>query len=135
MRNPLSFTVYAVPVCAIILIISFLIPASSKPIEWKWLDTKISKLYNYIANGGSTYKFDYFSVASSGFGDGDGNLGGKVKKDKTYVLKVDSPRPLYLKASVKTNYRSKWQETNRDTTSYSAVQNISNFDYDLYLRL
>ena len=134
--QPALFTVYAVPVCAIILIISFLIPASSKPIEWKWLDTKISKLYNYIANGGSTYKFDYFSVASSGFGDGDGNLGGKVKKDKTYVLKVDSPRPLYLKASVKDKYTgSKWEESeDSDTTSYSAFQNISSFDYDNILK-
>lgn len=125
------FTFYTLPVCIIVLLIAFLIPAQSKPIEWKWLDKKINNMYHLISNSDSMFKFDYFSVASTGFGEDDGSLGGKVKKDKTYVMKVDAPRPLYLKAAVKDIYTgSSWLESDSSTMPYTLSGTRGNSDYD-----
>jgi transglutaminase-like putative cysteine protease len=97
-------TLWSIPVCVLIIGLSSLIHASDKPIEWKWLDQKIISAYKYF-NRMDMESFDYFSLsASSGFGDRNGFLGGKVHLDKTNVLKVSTSRNVYLRGVSKELY-------------------------------
>ncbi len=129
---PSLFTIFVIPVCAVIILLSFLIPAKPKPLEWKWLDGKINHLYSYMVHGGHVSKFDYFSVGVSGFGGNDGELGGKVQRDKTLVLKVNAPRPVYLKGAIKDFYTgTSWKET--DSSLYHSLPS-KYLNYDDLLR-
>jgi hypothetical protein len=128
--NPAVFVLFTLPLCIIIVLCTFLIPASPKPLEWKWLDTKIGRLYNNAFNGGNISKFDYFSVGVTGFGENN-QLGGKVRKDKTLALKVTAPRPVYLKASVKDTYTgSAWNETISNTAPLKIFDNSGPINFD-----
>lgn len=131
--HPAVFTLFTLPLCAIIVLCSFLIPANPKPLEWKWLDTKIGRFYNNLFNEGGVTKFDYFSVGATGFGENN-QLGGKVRRDKTLVLKVDSPRPVYLKASVKDTYTgSMWKDTDSTTSPFTIYGRSGPVNFDEFL--
>ena len=122
-----QFILHAAPFCALIVAISFIIPAKPKPIEWKWLDTKINNLYHRITNG-DIYVSEYFSVSSTGFGE-NSILGGKVRLDKTQVLKVDSPERVYLKGSVRDIYTgSSWVNSSTGYDLFSEEVNGLNYD-------
>jgi transglutaminase-like putative cysteine protease len=99
-----SLHIWLTPFCAVILLIAFAIPASSKPIEWKWLDKKITAFVDNINNQPDFESFEYFSLASSGFGRNNNTLGGTVNPDKTLVLTVETPRNTYLKGTTKDVY-------------------------------
>lgn len=102
--NSAVFILLAAPVCGIVLLFAAALPASSKPIEWKWLDKKINHAYSYINNRFIYQNFEYFSLKSTGFSQEDGLLGGGVRLDNTLVLKVDTPRKVYLKGAAKDYY-------------------------------
>ena len=93
-------TLWSLPLCALIIALASSIHASSKPIEWKWLDKKIVSVYNYLNKNLDYETFDYFSLsASSGFGDRNNLLGGRVRLDRTNVLQVKTEKNVYLKGA------------------------------------
>ncbi len=101
---------FALPICILIIFLTNLIPVSSKPIEWKWMDRKIQKVYEDLTlKFGNKGKFEdvqdigVFSLASIGFGDGS-SLGGNLKLDETKVLEVESEKRIYLRGRSKNRY-------------------------------
>lgn len=112
------FTLWVVPVCAAAVLLAASMHASDKPIEWKWLDTKINQVYNYFNKQFDYEVFDYFSVASSGFGGKDDLLGGRVRLNRTLVLRVQSPHNVYLKGVSKDVYTgTRWITGSDETTN------------------
>ncbi len=108
--KPSAIAVWSLPVCIIIIALASSIYASSKPIEWKWLDKKIFSIYNYFSRNLDYEAFDYFSLtASSGFGDRNNILGGRVRLDRTNVLQVKSGGHVYLRGAIQDTYTgSQW---------------------------
>lgn len=104
-----SFLVWALPVCLVVVLSANLVKTNDKPIEWKWLDKKVNSVFSYFSNKFDNVEFDYFSVASSGFGGKNSILGGKVKLNKTLVLTVETDKRIYLKGTSYDFYTgSKW---------------------------
>ncbi len=98
-------TIWSIPVCIIVIAIAFSFHASNKPIEWKWLDKKVVSVYNFFNRNMDYETFDYFSLsASSGFGDRNNILGGRVRLDKTNVMKISTAKTVYLKGAIKDVY-------------------------------
>lgn len=123
-----EYTFYMAPVCLAVILIAYAIPAPDKPLEWKWLDNRIVEINNFFSSRQNYVRFEYFDIASSGFG-GSGRLGGRVKPDKTVVLSVDSPRRLYLKGSVRDVYTGvSWSMSDR--TRKPASELGEDFYYD-----
>lgn len=136
--NITVFTAWILPISAIILLISFSLHPKMEAMQWKWLDHKINGVFNYFNKSFLSYKTsDYFSIANSGFGD-NSILGGKVRLNKTVVLKVDSPRIVYLKGSSKDYYSGlTWRSSDKsstplDNTTNELNQNTMNFILSLH---
>ncbi|RCX19990.1 transglutaminase superfamily protein [Anaerobacterium chartisolvens] len=110
------FSILIFPVCAITVLLSISLPASSKPLEIKWLDKGVNSVFNFFSNSFSRYSsFEYFSIKSSGFGQRSDRLGGKVTLDNTLVMKVKSPRVVYLKGACREIYTgSSWLDLKKD---------------------
>jgi len=125
------FTVYSIPLCILIIVIAFLIPAGKKPIEWKWMDAKISAAYNSILEIIDNRKSSgFFSLKETGFERSIRNLGGKVKLDDTIVLKVKSPVRIYLKGYCGDIYTgSSWTKSSNNTSPLD--DSINGFSIDL----
>ena len=121
------FTLWIIPVCVAAVLLAASMHASDKPIEWKWLDTKINSVYNYFNKKFDYEVFDYFSVSSSGFGGKDDLLGGRVRLNRTLVLNVQAPHNVYLKGVSKDIYTgTRW------ITGSTETRNISNDYNSLY---
>lgn len=96
--RPAQMTLWSLPVCILIIALAYSIHASDKPIEWKWLDKKIVSVYNYFEKKFDYETFDYFSLSqTSGFGDRNNILGGRVRLDRKNVLQVSTGKRVYLK--------------------------------------
>jgi len=108
--RPSTIMLWSIPVSLIIILLSSQIHASDLPIQWKWLDDKIVTIYNNIKNKFDYESFDYFSLsASSGFGDRNSILGGRVRLDRTNVLRVTTSNRVYLRGVSKDLYTgTKW---------------------------
>lgn len=116
---PLLF--WAIPFCLIVVLSANLVKADSKPLEWKWLDKKVNAVFFYFYRKFDSASFDYFSVASSGFGEKNSILGGRVKLNKTLVLTVETDKNVYLKGSAYDFYTgTKWTNSNDTLTSIKA---------------
>lgn len=114
------FVLLALPFCAVVVAIALLIPARENPVEWNWLDTRINQVFNYFNNRFKYEVFDNFSISSAGFGGSGSRLGGKVRLDKTPVLKVETPRMVYLKGSIRDYYTgSSWISSASEPTPLS----------------
>ncbi|MGI6669307.1 MAG: hypothetical protein ACOX4M_07980 [Acetivibrionales bacterium] len=101
----IQMAVWSLPVCMIIVALSLSIKASDMPIQWEWLDKKINYAYNYLVKNFDYESFDYFSLsASSGFGDKNDVLGGRVRLDRTSVLYVATGKRIYLKGASRDEY-------------------------------
>lgn len=125
--HPAQFTLWIAPLCIVaVSLVALFFPMSERPIEWPWLDKKIVAAYNYFYREYRSFKsYDYFSLATSGFGS-TGSLGGKVKLDKTVVMKVEAPRQIYLKGVVKDLYTgSAWINTAADQPQLP-IANVNN---------
>lgn len=125
--RPAVLAVWSVPVCILVLLLAFSIEASDKPIQWEWLDKKVNAAYNYFKKNLDYETFDYFSLsASSGFGDRNNLLGGRVKLDRTNVLYVTTNNRVYLKGASKDVYTGdRWinsiEELQPTGSDYSAM--------------
>jgi transglutaminase-like putative cysteine protease len=114
---PASFMINILPICAAIFIFSLAIPKSEYPIEWEWLDRQVNKIYNFVNENFKYTSYEYFSFHSTGFGQDEGRLGGKVKVDKTPVLKVETSKRIYLKGACKDFYTGySWINSNNSLT-------------------
>ncbi len=108
-----GFISAVLPLVLLIGVLTFILPTSREPVHWKWLDKQYDALVKLLDNPNSRpLVFDVFSLSSAGFGENYNVLGGKVKLNKTTVLKVESPRRLYLKGVIKNIYTGKaWLST------------------------
>lgn len=123
--KPPVMIAWSIPICIVIFFLAYAVKEKEKPIEWKWLDKKVISAYNYFNNNMNYEVFDYFSLSSSsGFGDRDNHLGGRVRLDKTNVLEVTTNRNIYLKGATRDLYTgTTW--TNRSQKKYP-MDNPSN---------
>lgn len=113
--SSLKYLIYIVPICILVMAISFLFPVKDNRIALSWLDTRIdntiknvtdnvTEKINEIFYGKDLADFDFFSINLTGFGSDD-RLGGNIKLDKTQVMNVKSEYSnLYLKASSRIYY-------------------------------
>lgn len=105
--NELKYLIYIIPVCVLVLAITFLFPVSQNRVAIPWLDKRIDATIENVINhfsGVNVSDFDYFSFGASGFGNSD-KLGGNLKLNKTHVMNVKTDYSnLYLKATSKVKY-------------------------------
>ncbi len=126
---PEQFTLWVLPIAAAVVLLSLTMPSSQKPLEWQWLDDKITRVVDYFNTNYNYQAFDFFSVSTAGFGDNNGKLGGKARLDKTLVLSVNSPRMTYLKGSTSDFYDgTRWTGTNNEKFLYQMTGRNQNFD-------
>lgn len=125
-----SFIILAVPVALLVLFLTSVIPASQKPIEWKWLDEKINTAFS---NRSNIFGSDYFSLSTTGFGSSSNKLGGNITPDDTLVFKVKAPNVIYLKGCSSDQYTgNSWVNTNISYSDLNDQNNKLNFDtYEL----
>ncbi len=119
--NPSMFSVWMIPLSIIIVLICGLIPYSPKPLQVPWLDKKVNAIYNYFNQAYKNYKSsEFFFIESTGFGE-NSKLGGKVKLDKTLVMKVKSPNVVYLRGGSREVYTGdSWENLNKEKFSISS---------------
>ncbi len=105
--NRLKYLIYILPVCIIVIGMTFMFPLNQGRFSVPWLDTRIDKTIDRIINkfsGVDVSSFDYFSFGISGFGKTD-KLGGNLKLNNTHVMNVKTDHSnLYLRAASKVNY-------------------------------
>lgn len=125
--NRLKYLIYTLPVCIMVIAITFLFPLNQGRFSIPWLDTKIDKSIDGIINKFSNVdvsSFDYFSFGISGFGKTD-KLGGNLKLNNTHVMNVKTEHSnLYLRAASKVTYDGhRWyaDENNFDSLGLGQV--------------
>ena len=130
--KPLTLAAWSLPVCILVILLASSIHASDKPIEWKWLDQKVISAYNYLKKNLDYETFDYFSLsASSGFGDRNNLLGGRVKLDKTNVLYVTTNNRVYLKGVSKDVYTgNRWINSVEELAPTGSDYTVMYNDYE-----
>lgn len=105
--NRIKYLIYILPVCIIVIAITFMFPLNQGRFSIPWLDTRIDKTIDRVINkfsGVDVSSFDYFSFGISGFGKTD-KLGGNLKLNNTHVMNVKTDHSnLYLRAASKVNY-------------------------------
>jgi len=118
--KPSVMLLWSLPVSIVLVLLASSIHASEKPIQWKWLDQKITRAYNQFRSRFDYEAFDYFSLsASSGFGDRDNFLGGRVRLDRTNVLYVTTSRRIYLRGVTRDIYTgSRWINSVEDLSPF-----------------
>lgn len=121
LRNA-SFLLWIIPVSVLAVFAASLIHTSDKPIEWKWLDTKVNAVYNYFYKKFDYVEFDYFSVSASGFGEKNNLLGGRVRLNNTLVLSVEANKNVYLKGTSYDQYTGRnWVNTMGEQTPLEPI--------------
>ena len=126
-----SFLVWIIPVSVLVVLTASIIHTNNKPLEWKWLDTKVNAVYNYFYKKFDYVEFDYFSIADSGFGDKNNILGGRVKLNKTLVLTVKTDRNVYLKGTAYDQYTGRnWVNTGEERIQIDQTNNQANNQID-----
>ncbi|MEN2777313.1 transglutaminase domain-containing protein [Acetivibrio clariflavus] len=132
--NPSAFIVFIAPIALLVLLLTVFIPVNSRPIEWKWLDDKIYYVMNFGSRAVKTQNIGYFDLSSTGFGNDSNKLGSNVIPDKTLVLKVKSPKTLYLKGRSSDQYTGySWVNTNisyYELGNKNNKLNIDTFEYE-----
>lgn len=131
-QAPASFLLLSAPLCALIFLLAYYMPASDKPIEWDWMDSKLQSVQSYVKTG-LNIGTEYFEISSTGFGEERLRLGGNVRLDDTLVMTVDSPEgDLYLKGAVKELYTgSSWKSLDSGLTDLGQKLQLNDFNTDL----
>ncbi|HOQ37163.1 MAG TPA: transglutaminase domain-containing protein [Acetivibrio sp.] len=101
--RPSVFILGIVPLCILVLFLTNSIPARSKPIEWKWLDNKINLAFDFLRSdkktGSSVYDIGYFSLKTTGFANGNTDLGGNIAPNDMKILEVQTNNKIYLRGN------------------------------------
>ena len=105
--NKLKYLLNIVPVCFVVIGVTFLFPINPDRVAIPWLDKKIDTAFEKVINrfsGVDVSSFDYFSFGVTGFGKSD-RLGGNLKLNKTHIMDVQAEHTnLYLRGTSKANY-------------------------------
>jgi len=115
--NSFKYLINIIPICVVVIIVSFSFTIKNTRSALPWLDTKfdsaIENIIDLFSNKDIS-NFDYFSIESTGFGTPE-RLGGNIKLSKTHVMNVKSEfSSLYLKASSKAFYNGHgWYDDNK----------------------
>lgn len=100
---PSAFILGIVPLCILVLLLTNSIPARSKPLEWKWLDQQINFAFNYLRSdkktGSAVYDLGYFSLKTTGFANGNANLGGNITPNDMKIMEVQTTQKIYLRGN------------------------------------
>ena len=109
---------WLLPICLLISLVAVAIPARPRPVEWKWLDSKLFPPDNrHIA------EMDPFSISRVGYGHTD-NLGGPANPTDETALIVYAERPVYLKALTRDTYTgTRW--TSQDPGAFTLFSDES----------
>ena len=128
-----NFLLFSVPICAIVLISAYNMPASEKPIQWSWMDSKIEAVNIYIKTNFNIGNSEYFSINSTGFGKNGTKLGGNISLNNTIVMKVDSSEgDIYLKGAVREVYMGdSWENTRGEQIALHDRSQLNSFNEDL----
>ncbi|MDQ2085994.1 transglutaminase domain-containing protein [Herbivorax sp. ANBcel31] len=131
-----SFLTFTFPICIIIIILTNLMPVSSDPVQWEWMDSKIQNLYNKITlqfNGSSkfysTQNIGLFSLKSIGFGDSE-SLGGDIKLDNTKILEVESNERIYLRGRSSNLYLNNTWDLSYNTENFDNNPRLNELPID-----
>jgi len=129
--NKLKYLINIIPICILVIAVSFIFPIKSTRNVLPWLDTKVNSTFDNIIDFFSNKdfsNFDYFSIKATGFGN-EGSLGGNIKLSKTHVMDVKSEyQNLYLKASSKAFYDGhNWYDDDKQLIPLGD-ENTINFD-------
>ena len=128
-----NFLLFSVPICVIVLISAYHMPASEKPIQWSWMDSKIEAVNSYIKTNFNIGNSEYFSINSTGFGKNGTKLGGNISLNNTIVMKVDSSEgDIYLKGAVREVYTGdSWENTRGEQIALHDRSQLNSFNEDL----
>ncbi len=113
-----SFCMTTIPVVLVVILISSVLPNFAKPLSGLELG------YYY---SGSYYKSGVgeFSLASTGFGDSDTQLGGNVQLNHSLALEVTADKPQYLTGHIKNIYTgNSWKVDDDDKKAYQPGNNL-----------
>lgn len=115
-----------IPIAIIIVLIIFMIPKSSSPIQWAWLDKKMNDAYIYYEQRFVTQKMEFFGLISTGFGNEKNNrLGGPIRPRYNEVMKVKAYKRSYLRGAAYNWYEhNTWIRSNQQSSSV----NIKDFN-------
>lgn len=121
-----SLMFFNIPIAIIIVLIIFMIPKSSQPIQWAWMDKKINDAYIFLEQRFVTQKMEYFSLTSTGFGNEKNNrLGGPIRPRYNEVMKVKADKRTYLRGAAYSWYENNtWTRSNQQSSS--AIMNDLN---------
>ncbi len=124
-KNKVLYLIYILPVCLITLIVTNTMSFSKTPVEFAWLNDRITSIENYFA-GTRIESFDSFSLSGVGFNSKGGLLGGNINPDNIHVMNVRSSYSnIYLKAYSPILYDGRqWYNTNSDYVSVDNEKNI-----------
>lgn len=128
-----NFLLFSVPICAIVLISAYYMPASEKPIQWSWMDSKVEAMSRYIKTNFNVVNSEYFSINSTGFGKDGSKLGGNISLNDTIVMKIDSSEgDIYLKGAVREVYTGdSWENASGEQVTLKQKSQLDNFNEDL----
>jgi hypothetical protein len=128
-----SFLLFSIPICAIVLISAYHMPASEKPIQWSWMDSKIEAVEMYFKTNFNIGNSEYFSINSTGFVKKSTKLGGNISLSNTIVMKVDSSEgDIYLKGAVREVYTGdSWENGRGEQTTLHDRSQLNSFNEDL----
>lgn len=128
-----NFLLFSVPICAIVLISAYHMPASEKPIQWSWMDSKIEAVETYIKTNFNLGNSEYFSINATGFGKDSTKLGGNISLSNRIVMKVDSSEgDIYLKGAVREVYTGdSWENARGEQTTLHERSQLNSFNEDL----
>jgi Transglutaminase-like enzymes, putative cysteine proteases len=128
-----TFLLFSLPICAIVFISAYYMPANEKPMKWSWLDSKIEVVNRYIKSNFNIGNSEYFSINSTGFGKNSTKLGGNISLSDTIVMKVDSSEgDIYLKGAVREVYTGdSWENAMGEQTALSERSQLNSFNEDL----
>lgn len=127
------FILLAVPICALVFILAWYMPAPQTPIEWKWMDSKIGPVQDYVKTRFNIANSQYYDLSDTGFNENGTRLGGNVRLDDTVVMKVDSSEAsVHLKGAVRQSYTGfSWESTEETKTALGQQLQLENFNKGL----
>jgi hypothetical protein len=129
-----AFLLLCAPVCLFVFLLAYFMPASEKPIEWDWMDSKINSIESFVNSKFSNVNSEYFTIGSTGFNEESARLGGNVRVDDTLVMKVDSPvGGIYLKGAVRDQYTGfSWESTNTERMALGQKLQLVDLNTDFF---
>lgn len=130
----ISFVLYSVTVCIIVLVSAYYLSEREKPIELSLIknDNKnVTRSIKNIFNNGSD---NYFNIKSTGFSEDSTRLGGNVSIDNTIVMEVESPESgIYLKGAIRDIYTGySWENNKSSLITLGNMNGVYDFNDDLF---